>query len=377
VSTRGFDVLRKAARKVGVPWLLRCVKDSLNACMRSAWAFACVVLLSVCQGSGVDSESLPTGSLLQETNSGPATAELLQIEEQLRSYRQTVEETGKEAREAAARGAEVLSNGLKTLETAFSSHQEALSAHTARELQVMQSSNRVSLFVAGTLAAMAAVAMLLIAYFQWRMNRAWAGVSALVPALRKIPCGSVVAEFAPGDPNGVPTDPVEDSTHRLLGAVKQLEKRIEGLEQDLRPALEPNGKAPSAGNGNLPTGSNGGSGSNSSSSLTNENSRIPALLAQIQSMLKENEFEAAIRCFDEVLSLNPNHSEALVKKGAVLERLQRLNEAFNCYDRAIAADASLTIAYLHKGGLCNRLERFKEALECYEKALQTRDEWRG
>jgi len=78
-----------------------------------------------------------------------------------------------------------------------------------------------------------------------------------------------------------------------------------------------------------------------------------------------------------VLSLNPNQSEALVRKGATLELLKKLNEAFECYDRAIAANDSMTIAYLHKGGLCNRLERFKEALECYEKALRTQEGWGG
>ena len=72
--------------------------------------------------------------------------------------------------------------------------------------------------------------------------------------------------------------------------------------------------------------------------------------------------------------LDPDHSEALVKKGAALERLQKLNEAIECYDRAIAVDSSMTTAYLYKGGLYNRLERFKEALQCYEKALHTHDQ---
>jgi len=75
-----------------------------------------------------------------------------------------------------------------------------------------------------------------------------------------------------------------------------------------------------------------------------------------------------------VLTLNPNHGEALLKKGTALERLQKLHEAFECYDRAIAVNDSMALAYLHKGGLYNRLERFKEALECYEKALQTHDD---
>jgi tetratricopeptide (TPR) repeat protein len=108
-------------------------------------------------------------------------------------------------------------------------------------------------------------------------------------------------------------------------------------------------------------------------SAIHENARIPALFTQGQLRLKENDLEGAIKVFDELLSLDPTHGEALVKKGLVLERLKRLNEAYECYDRAIAADATLTIAYLHKGGVCNRMERFKEALECYEKALLTHD----
>ncbi len=78
-----------------------------------------------------------------------------------------------------------------------------------------------------------------------------------------------------------------------------------------------------------------------------------------------------------MLALDPNHTEALVKKGAALERLHKLNEAIECYDRAIAVDGSMTTAYLYKGGLYNRLERFKEALQCYEKALRTHDQRRS
>ena len=108
-----------------------------------------------------------------------------------------------------------------------------------------------------------------------------------------------------------------------------------------------------------------------------EHARIAELLSQAHSMLDVDNPEAALACFDEVLALEPDHSEALVKKGAALERLHKLNEAIECYDRAIAVDDTMTIAYLHKGGLCNRLERFKEALECYEKALRTHDQLGG
>ena len=77
------------------------------------------------------------------------------------------------------------------------------------------------------------------------------------------------------------------------------------------------------------------------------------------------------------MKLNLNHAEALVKRGAALEKLKQDDEAIQCYDRAIKADAKMTLAYLYKGGVCNRLERYEEASKCYEQALRTEDESRA
>jgi len=101
--------------------------------------------------------------------------------------------------------------------------------------------------------------------------------------------------------------------------------------------------------------------------------RITSLLGKGESLLNLDKAEAALACFDEALTLAPNHAEALVKKGTVLERLRKLDEAIECYNRAIAADRSMTIAYLYKGGLFNRMARFSEALECYEQAVRTQE----
>ena len=46
----------------------------------------------------------------------------------------------------------------------------------------------------------------------------------------------------------------------------------------------------------------------------------------------------------EILRIAPRNPEALVKKGAALERMTRDEEAIRCYDRAIEADGSLTLA---------------------------------
>jgi len=317
--------------------------------------------------------AVPTGQL-QDTNSAEMMRMLLQIEDQLRSQGLAIEQNRNEARVAAARNAETLSNGLQTLEVSFSSHQQALSAQMGRELDTIQSSNRLSLVLAGLLGAMAVLSMLIIAFFQWRMSKTWTEATALLPGSPGAHPGPAV-EFLPvGNAGALPGGSAEESTQRLLGAIGQLERRVQDLEQSSSSNLKARGEASAGGNGESLNDGNGEVALARVETGIEADPGIVSLMEQGQSLLKRNEWEAALKCFDEVLLLDPNHGQALVKRGTVLERLRRIQEAFECYDRAIAADAELTVAYLHKGGLCSRLERFKEALECYEKALQSQGE---
>lgn len=96
---------------------------------------------------------------------------------------------------------------------------------------------------------------------------------------------------------------------------------------------------------------------------------IAGLLAEGQSLLAANEAEKALKCYETVLTLHPDHPEAFIKMGGCFEKLGRNDEAIASYDCAIAVDNSMTVAHLHKGGLYNRLARYEEATRCYEKAL--------
>ena len=316
---------------------------------------------------------------LEETNSQELFEAILQLQGQFRSNQLAIEQNQQETKEEAARNVVALSNGLYKIANAFSAQQEDFSARSTREFEAMQSSNRGMLIVAGTFAVTAFFAVIITGYFQWRLGKVWAEITTELPVGRGLRRGSTIATLGADDQRLFASGPVEGSNLSLLAAMELLEKRIQDLEQSSKPALKIAATAFCGGdNGDLAAGSKSGKESGrSDQSAANRDVRIAALLSQGQSSLKESDLEAALKFFDEVLSLNPNHSEALVRKGATLERLKKLNEAFECYDRAIAANGSMTIAYLHKGGLCNRLERFKEALECYERALRTQDEWRG
>jgi tetratricopeptide (TPR) repeat protein len=217
--------------------------------------------------------------------------------------------------------------------------------------------------------------MLISGFFQWRTSKVWGEISAMLPSAREALRVARPAEVTTTGAAVNLSAPIGDINVRLLGAIEQLEKRIQRLEQGPEAALRiaaPEGSA--TGPAHPPNASTGGTAAVTQSSATAQAVQISALLNQGQTCLKENDLESALRFFEQALSLNPNEAEVLVKKGVTLERMQRPTEAIDCYDRAIAADAGMTSAYLRKGSLYNRAERFKDALECYEQALQAQEE---
>ncbi len=329
---------------------------------------------------GAESSAPPlVASQIESTNSQEVLEGVLKLQEQIHATQLAIEQYRQEAKEAVTQNAGALAKGLQTM-------QEAFSAERARELEAMQSSsqamqksNEVMLIVVGTFAAMGFLTMLILTYFQWRTSSSLTALSAAWPAALGFGAGSAGPALGPGDSRLVRGGLVEQSNLRLLAAMQQPAKRIHDLGQGARAGLKSSdGTTSPGGKGESAAASNSDSGATSAELAgTDGHARIAELLSQAHSMLGVDNPEAALACYDEVLALEPDHGEALVKKGAALERLHRLNEAIECYDHAIAVDATMTIAYLHKGGLCNQLERFKEALECYEKALRTHDKLGG
>jgi len=300
-------------------------------------------------------------SQLEATNLQQLLGATLQIQEQLRVTQIAVEQSRQQASEAASRNAAALSDGLQAVREVFSAQQ-------AQEFAAMQKSNRAMLVGAGTFAGVTVLVMLIMTYFQWRTSHSLAAISTALPTMRELLPASEVPALDSGDWPRAQSDVVEQSSSRLLGALKRLDTRI----HDVKRAISSNGK-----DGFAAAPQSGPAAAGSDPSKADEHHRISALLDKAHAMMNLENPEAAVACFDEVLALDPCHTGALVKKGAALERLHKLNEAIECYDRAIALDDSMTTAYLHKGGLCNRLEQFKAALQCYEKALHTHEQRRS
>jgi len=347
----------------------------LALCARGVGA-SIVALFSISWESFADDTVNPAPAPVvqsESTNSEALLQAVLLVQAQLQSNQWAIEQNERQITAAAVQNAEALSNGLRRIESNFSAQAEDFSTRSARDLEAMQSSNRSMLTVAGIIGAIAFLGMLVSGYFQWRTGKVWGEISMLLPTTHEALRGPPARLGIGGNPL-VTSSSIEDANMRLLGAIEQLEKRIQRLEQSSGPALRIHAPGTSsAEHGGPAAASMGGTAIHSEPSATGPGAQIAALLGQGQSRLKDNEPEAALKCFDQALSLSPNNPEALVKKGVTLEKLKRLSEAFECYDQAIAANATMTSAYLRKGSLYNRVERFKEALECYERALQAQE----
>lgn len=329
------------------------VRNLLLAGLAVGWASA----------FGAESNSPPAIAVkAEDTNSQETLRSYLQLQEQLHATQLAIERTRQETDAAAARNAETLAARLEAIE-------QSLAVQRARELEAMQSSNRVMLLVAGTFAAIGSLAMLLTALFQWRTIHRFAEVATALSATRPLAPLPSVAALGPGHAPLITEGAAEQSNLRLLGAIDRLEHRLDELEHAAHPSST-NGSAGPSGSDAPPIESDGEPEPVAPAHST-PGSRLALLLGKGQSLLNLDQPEEALACFDQVLGIEANHAEALVRKGLALERLRKLNEAIECYDRAIAADGSLTIAYLYKAGLFNRQERFGEALACYDQALRT------
>ena len=291
----------------------------------------------------------------------------LQLQEQLHATQLAIERNRTQAEAVMAQNAEALDTRLSGIE-------QTLAARRAQELETMQSTDKVMLFVAGVFAMLGFLAMLFLAYFQSRTINRLAEITAALPMARALGAGPPIAALGAGDARWASIGSPEQSSQRLLGALENLEKHLCELEHSAPPRL-PQGALLNQEAQELPPSTRRGAtpADFADAAEVPEGGRIAVLLGKGQSLLNLDQTEEALACFDQVLALDADHPEALVKKGAALERLRKPDEAIACYDRAIAADGSLTVAYLHKGGLCNRMERFNEALECYEQALRTQE----
>jgi tetratricopeptide (TPR) repeat protein len=313
--------------------------------------------------------SAPPGD---ETNEAQRTLRAyLQLQEQLHSALLAIDQARQDAEATARRNAETLAARLKMIE-------QTIAVQRERELESMQSLNRLVLIAVAVFAGICMVALFWTGWLQLRAMNRLAEVATALPSGHALGFHPAAGALGSGDVTAALPGPAAQSSARLLGVIEQLERRVRELEQTTHSSLPSKAEAQASAAGSPQTTSVqpavlGVGASAVPPAKGPEANQISLLLGKGQALLNLGQADQALQCFDAVLALDPTNAEGLVRKGSALERLDRLEDAIACYDRAIALNHSLTLAYLQKGSACNRLERFDEALQCYEQALRTHE----
>ncbi|HTR41754.1 MAG TPA: tetratricopeptide repeat protein [Pseudomonadales bacterium] len=275
---------------------------------------------------------------------------LLQVQAQLHETEMLVDSNRQQTVIALERHNETLSSDIQLLLQKAVADQRVAEAESARSIEHMM------LMVAG-IGMLALAVVVILVFLQLRtatrlIELAMAPGSAL-NSNRALPVVETTATL-PASARAA----LEFSNARMLGVIERLEKRILELEETVHLPLE---------QGSISSPQNGQNGKSSGEQ------RVADLIVEGQLFLDTNKAEKALECFEEALEIDPELSDALIKKAMALEKLEKVNEALACYDRVIEIGDSVTTALLQKGGMLNRLARYDEALQCYERALQTQE----
>jgi tetratricopeptide (TPR) repeat protein len=312
--------------------------------------------------------AVDTNSSVSATNDA-LTANLLQIQEQLRSTQLAIQQNQQVADDAAKNNAELLAAQLQSLAQAVTLQRDSDVESTHKTLQW-------TLLAMGAFGLVCLGIMMVMVYLQSRAFTQLTQISAKQQAMFA-GANTVHQMAAPG------RAAVENSNARLLDAVGQLKERINKLENGADHGLE-NGVGNGVGNG-VENGEKHGPGHDLENGVENNALLLPNgsngkakpdILAEAQRYLDDNAPQKALELFDRFLTGQPDHPEALLKKADALQKIGRNDEALAYYNRVIAKDSTLAVAHLHKGGLLNRLRRYDEALNCYEQALQAQEKKR-
>jgi tetratricopeptide (TPR) repeat protein len=86
--------------------------------------------------------------------------------------------------------------------------------------------------------------------------------------------------------------------------------------------------------------------------------------------LSEEAFIEAIDSYQELLKINPRHSEGLNNLGAAFSKVGRYGEAENCFRQAIDAKPNLAEAYNNLGNVLRWMGRIDEAESLFRRALK-------
>lgn len=267
--------------------------------------------------------------------------ELDQLRNQLQMMERSNEEMQKSS-EATAEKIQTMAQQNQSLSNVLTGLQQTLITQREREVELTKASSAFNYKVIAGAAAVIFVVFLASYWFQLHCLNRVMEYGKTVPALHAHEPHLLAQE--------------NPATSKLLSAVKMLEHRLDQIEHP-----GPNGHATG---GFIEPGIVAAEGSEPATS-----SSMSLLLAKGQVLLDTERLQEAVACFQEAITVDPENSEAHLKKGIALERMNRLEPALAAYEEALRLNPKRTVANVYKARVLAALHRYDEAISTYDSAL--------
>ncbi len=170
-----------------------------HRCSLVCMVVVCALVLAAVAGVSLAEQATPAPPATNQVEQVSAQ-ELLrvyqQLQEQLRTTQAAIEQARQEARTAAAQNAEALAKGLQAV-------QEGFVTQRAQDWAAMQRSNQIMLMIVGAFAVLSFLTMLILTYFQWRMSKGLADISAALPTALGLRAVPEMAALGPAESSGL------------------------------------------------------------------------------------------------------------------------------------------------------------------------------
>ena len=96
---------------------------------------------------------------------------------------------------------------------------------------------------------------------------------------------------------------------------------------------------------------------------------VKTLYSRGVALAKSGQHEEAIKYYDKVLAIDPNHVNALYGKGAELFNSGRYEEAILSFNKTLAIDPNYILALYYEGVSLANLIQYEEAIKYYDRVL--------
>lgn len=99
------------------------------------------------------------------------------------------------------------------------------------------------------------------------------------------------------------------------------------------------------------------------------------LIEEGKKLLRQQNYEEALKFFEQAVLQSPNNVEAHYYRGVTLYELKKYSQANETFNFALNLDKDNYLLWFYKGKTLNAMHSFKEALGCFEKSIEIKPDF--